>query len=763
MMANERLATLGLVAATTAGATFVVLIAGSFGPVVFRLGYDAIAVGALVPWLVFAAVHGRGLPSSRLMTVIGACLAAFAISTVTSRAPRLSLEMLGYAVLLAGLYLLAVALMRRPTLRVHFARVALLMCAIVCLFYVVEVLQAWQTWWDLVGRPAIPPLRPAYAGFNLSSPNPVAALVLLLLGFALATVEFRGRAGAFTAALLVVLVATVVLLTGSRGAWLGTAVALIVTGVAALLTNSGARRRATAFVRSRLGAVGGSVLALLLVAAAAFVVISGRLSLAGGGREVFAAVSLRMFQSSPLTGTGPGTWSVLRAGNTTAGQLDAYVPHAHSVYWQLLAEFGLLGVAAGVVGALVLGSLIVRALRSDDTSRGRIALAALFGVVLLAVHQAVDMFMNIPPLLFAIALPIAWLDATTEKTQARARSIAWRGPGVLRQRGLPLAMAGATSLIAAGLFAMEGTTIAYLPAVAAADSGNWVQATALARRAADADPDVAAYQFTLGLSAANAGDLPLAESALTKSATADDYTYAWLNLAAVRWRLGDADGARAALSSAERLGLQRPTVALPAGWLRQQLGDQPAAIADYSAALSSAPTLAADPFWMSTADLQSTWLIVWATVQATAEARTLLVLDLAAGRFDLAAPVATILANGDRALYEQVIPAWQGDADAWDALQALAAERPADGDTLAWCQLIAEQRRDQAAIDRYRLWIEINGSPLGTRPQFARVTTAMTQPVPPSVFDSYELLYRRPVPAAQIVGLLPQVAWQGGP
>ena len=64
------------------------------------------------------------------------CLTVFAISTVTSRNPRLSIEMLGYAVLLFEVYLLLVALMRRPALRLHFERLALLFCVVVCVLLV---------------------------------------------------------------------------------------------------------------------------------------------------------------------------------------------------------------------------------------------------------------------------------------------------------------------------------------------------------------------------------------------------------------------------------------------------------------------------------------------------------------------------------------------------------------------------------------------------------------------------------------------------
>ena len=760
----ERLATAGLVVATTAGATFAVLV-GGFGLLEFRLVFDTAAAVALVGWLTLAALHRSPLPSSRLTPAILACLTAFAVSTITSRAPRLSLEMFGYAVLLAEIYLLLVALMRRTRLRAHFARLALALCGIVCLLYLLQVFSAWREWWGLIGRLAVPPLRPAYLGLTLGSPNPLAALVLLLLVFGLFAADLRGRVSRVAAATVVLLVAAVVLLTASRGAWLGAAVGGAITGLAAITLIPGARGLAASLARSRTGLAGAAVLLLFLAAAAALVARSGRLVLDDPGRDAFAAASLRMFQSSPLTGVGPGTWQVLREGYTLPGQYDAYVPHAHSIYWQTLAEFGLLGVVAGALVAISLALMILRALRSGDPSRRRVALAALFGVVLLAAHQVVDMFMNVPAILLAIALPLAWLDAVAPN-DADARR--WVGrprlvvPGWVRQRALPLAMAVITCAMVVGLLRMEGVTGVAVRAVAAADSGDWADAAKLAGQAAAADPDLTGYQFTLGIAAANAGDLPVAETALARSAAADDSTFAWLDLDAVRWRLGDVNGTRLALSGAERLGLGRPKVALAAGWLRQQLGDRQEALDDYVATLAGAPTLAGDPFWSPAAAAGEIWPSVWAAAQAALGGRALLVLDLTAGRPDLATPVAAGLAQGDPALYSLVIAAWDGDADAWAALEALAAAHPLDADVVGWCELVAGQRHDQAAIGRYGRWAELNDSP-ASLPAFARVTTGLAPTASPSVFDDYALLYRRPVPPDQIVGILPQLAWQAEP
>ena len=48
----------------------------------------------------------------------------------------------------------------------------------------------------------------------------------------------------------------------------------------------------------------------------------------------------------PLTGQGPGSWAPDRIAFTDASEIDYYIPHAHNVPAQTLAEFGLVGVVA---------------------------------------------------------------------------------------------------------------------------------------------------------------------------------------------------------------------------------------------------------------------------------------------------------------------------------------------------------------------------------------------------------------------------------
>lgn len=764
MTLSRRLPTLLLVLATTAGATYTILIAagsGSLDVPALRLVYDAMAAAALLPWLVISVVRPDWRPRSQLLPAIGLVIVVFAISSATSRVPRLSFEMLGYAVLLAEVYLLLVALMRRPLIRAHLARLALVMCVVVTTLYVIEVVNAWRIWWDLVGRIAIPPLRPAYLGLHLS-PNPLATVVLALGAFGLATSGFRGGPGRLVTAAVFLLVLAAVFISGSRGAWLGTALAIAAVVGAAVLVRPENRQQALVHLRSRSAVIALIVGAPVVLAGGALAAMSGRLSLDDGGfRDGFTRASLQMFQESPLTGVGPGTWGPLRASYTPAPDLDLYIPHAHSVYVQTLAEFGLAGGVAAVALVLALARLLWPAMRSPDPSRRRVGYAALFAIVVLAGQQYADMLMNVPAVVLSVVLPIAWLDATAQPAPGSepvqpTKSITWRG-------ALPLGAAVVTGVILIGLVRIEGLAGTASEGVDAALDQQWRRASDLAAVAADGDPDVALYQFQLGVSAANAGDLALAESALEAGAARDDYRYAWLDLAAVRWRLGDEPGARDALARAERLGLQRAALAVAAGWLRQQLGDADVATADYAAAVEQMPSLAGDPFWSSESGPEGGLDAILEIVGDRASPAAMLQIHLVIGDMALAQQDVDALAIVDPVLYPRLIPAWNGDEAAWTTLRAHAAARPLDQNLLSWCRFLAAYRGDRELVANYGVWLAIVSSPDALYPPIGRIQFDRSEELSASFLDNYGTLYRRQIPPAQVVNLLPQLVLQDHP
>jgi O-antigen ligase/tetratricopeptide (TPR) repeat protein len=758
----QRLAAALLVVLITIGALYAVMVAGGsawFWNRGVRIAYDAGTLAVLVPWLAIAAVRPSWRPSSRLMPALLGCLVAFLVTSVTSRIPRMSAEMLGYAVMLAGLYLLLVAFMRRQALRRHFERLALALCVGVCSLYLVENVGQWLDWWGLVGRVAIPPLRPSYLGVSVGSPNPVATLVVSLGTFGLAALWRPGWLSRVAVGLVVVLVAVTTLISGSRGAWLGVAAAFVVVPVATVMTFPRTRARIGLLARSRAGAL-AIVVGIAVLGGGAFLAArSGRLTLDDGGlRPALAAASLRMFEASPLTGVGPNTWQILRAAFTASSNIDYYIPHAHDIYVMTLAEFGLLGVLAAIVAIANMGILLAHSLRALDPARRRVGLGTLFILVMLAGQQVADVLVNVPALLLAVALPIAWLDAAdlpdmSRDVPATAPSRSSKAVGAF----LPLGAAALICVIAGNLVLVENAAGTADEAVAAADAGSWRDATILAAKATSNDPGFNVYWFDLGIAAANAGDLQKAEATLARSATVDDYTYAWLDLAAVRWKLGDPAGSRQALSRAERLGWQRAPVAFAAGWLRLQLGDDDLATNDFAAALAAAPTLAGDPFWTSTPQLAQRWPALLSAAGARVGGDQQLQLDLAAGSLSDANRLAASFAASNPTLYDHIVPAWTGDVTALTQLVSLAERKPLDAQVVTWCQLIALHRGDAQLEQRLTSWANIQSASVVSVP---RVVFGSPLPVPNSGDDLYGSIYRRPVPTDLVVSILPQLDWQ---
>lgn len=759
----QRLSATLLVVATTAGATFTVLVAGGSGSLdigVIRVTFLVMAAVALLPWLAVAVWRPSWSPSSRLMPALLFSIAVFAVSTITSRAPRLSVEMLGYAVLISEVYVLLVALMRRPAMRLHLERLALTMCVLVCALYLIEVFQAWIVLWGLVGHIAIPPLRPGYQGL-LIGPNPIATVALVLGSFGLASHFGADRAGRAAIVLLIALVLATTFVTGSRGAWFGAGLGSMAAIVAALVVMPDVRPRLRSILRSRLVAMALLIGIPLAGGGAALAALSGRLTLGDPGyRAGFTHASLQMFDSAPLTGVGPGTWATLRAANSRPTDLDLYIPHAHSIYFQTLAEFGFLGIIAGVVLVIALAGLIVRSVRSGDPVRQRVAYAGLFGIVLLAGQQFADMLMNVPAVLLAIALPIAWLDARSFDDPEGQTSQPAAG---LVVRGLPLAMALAVGVVLVGLARIESAAGIAGEGVDAANSGDWQLAAQLSREALRQDPDLNLYRFQAGVAEANAGDLTGATRDLEAAALVDDYRYAWLDLAAAKWKAGDDNGARDALDRAERLGLQRAPVAIAAGWLRLQLGDEGRAITDFAAGLNLLPTLADDPFWDSASGPPGGIQGVVGALPPDTDPNVRLQIHLILGDTASAAEDLRILSPTEPELYAAIMAAWLGDDVAWATMQSLASTNPLDGTIVSWSRFVAMYRGDDQLSGDYERLVTITGSPNVASPFVGRISFGSILGSPLDLLDDYGTLYRRPNLRAQVIAPLPQLVLQDHP
>ena len=724
---------------------------------------SAIAV-ALGTWLIMAIRRAAWRPRTVLWPAFLVSLAAFAICTVTSWAPRLSLEYVAYAVICTSLYLLLVRLLAHPWFQPRIGGLAVLLCLAMGFEYVVFCLAHWISWWSALGRLAVPPLRPQFEGLSYGNPSAVATMMLLLCPAAIAYLGTSGVSRRFLVALLLALTAAVALLTGSRGAWLGAFVgcgALTVGLLFAADTRAAVIRAATS--RTGKWAIAGIAVTCVMIAAILAPTLMARaLQSDGGYRLSFFLAAIEMFASSPLVGSGPGTWVARRLAFTNgATGADLYIPHAHDIYLQTLAEFGVLGLVAGIVVVAALAWLVFQAIISHDAVRRRYGWASLFALAYLGGHQLVDFYPNFPAVMFALALSVGFLDATSGPSPVDR----WVASCAAASRALSRVAAPALviALVAALGFTSwsESVALGEAQAVAQVNAGKTSEALLQAESAVAADPAMTPYQFTLGVAAADAGDLQTAEGAFQTVATRDDFPEAWLDLAAVYLRLGNPSGARSALRQAMRVGWQQSLVSVAAGDLYMRLGDANDAALAIAHAYVLAPELAADPYWSSRRRLRMAADRAVAEAVATSPKDVAYRVLMAAGRTVEAESVAAQLSVGSTPalLY---VRAWNGDRSALSQLAAYALAHPYDS-AVNLAGLAAERLGDQALANR----MDGIASQQGVGVTRARLLLTIAQtcgpcPQPPGadaqLYGFYT--YRRPIPADLLVLDLPRLAYR---
>ena len=640
---------------------------------------------------------------------------------------------------------------------------AVILCGVVGVLYVAVCLGRWLTWWDLVGDLAVPPLRPGFANLVWGNPSAVMTIEVLLWSSAVARLGWGTRGRRVTVILLTLLMLAVAVLSGSRAGWLGFGIAVVAIAVVLGLM-SGTRTRLLAAMRRPATLVGAVAVGMvgLVTAVALGPAITGRVT--SGGEELrttFYAAALGMGADAPFAGLGPGMWVAERIAYTGAGTPDYYIPHAHNVYLQTFAELGIVGLAAGLVAILCLVWLFAGAIRDEDQTRRRVGWCALFATVYFGAHQLLDFYPNMPAALFAFALPIAWLDATSDRSIVALRPM--RAPGRATAIGLLVAC-----VVAAGTLAWyESSAWRLSSAVAAADEGDWGRAFASATLAAGQDPAMPANQFVLGLAAANTGDLPAAARAFQASAAADDLPVAWLDLAAVQAASGDEAAARVSLRNALRLGDQQAAVAFAAGDLLLRLGDVSAAHDAFVTAIRLAPSLAGDPHWASSPAVAALWPTILQDALASMPGEQGFDAALSAGDVEQARAIASDIADpGFRELALMVIAAWTGDGPAYSDLAARAASMPRDIPTVVWAGRVAARRGDDRDAERYRAWAEILVGGLGATVREIRVggpaVTAADDVAGISGLYYGHYTYRRPTPANQLVPDLPHLVYQIG-
>jgi O-antigen ligase len=695
-----RLLASALIAVGTAYVFFIGGLPAGTGLAQLRMVSLVIIAVALAAWAIAARRDPSWRPRSVLLPALAASVLAMAMSTVFSRSPRVSVEYLVFAVLLAALYLLLVRLMAQPRLRQRILVVAAGSGTFIALAFLGVVALLWVQFWTLLGGWAVPPSRPSAEALIFTTPNLVAPMVVLLGSILIGLVAGRSRMARAVRVASVILIAASLLMTGSRGSWIGAIVGCLSLGVA--FAYAGGLYSAVLPVWSRIRGVGPvwlTVAGLALIAVGVLVAPAfiGRFADSGGNRLTFWRIALQLFQESPLTGAGPGLWGASRIAYTLPTEGDEYVPLAHNLYMQTLGELGLVGLGAGIVVVLTLLWLLRDALRDRDPLRRRWALVLAFTSGYFAAHQLVDAFVNIPATFLAFGIPVALLDATAE-----------RRPGLLPTwstaiTSKPIRIVGGIAVAAALLVALlvEAIGLRHAEAVALANEGRWAEANAVAAMVVASDPGMPAYWLTAGLAAAHVGDYRTAADRFKRIAEIGDLPQAWLDLADAYAHLGENALAHDALVRSLRLGWQQVAVNLVATEVAIRLGDMDLATETAAHALGASPSLADDPWWT---DDQQRSQIFEAARDAIAEGSgpaAAWPVALYARDLEGATAMAEMLDAGNREDALDVIAAWRGDPGAVDSLKAACLARADETALLTWCARVAAKLGTQDAT-RFR-------------------------------------------------------------
>jgi O-antigen ligase len=669
---------------------------------------QVIGIAVLGGWLAISLVRREWRPRTPLLVPLALASAAYLASALVSQRPRLSLEPtiagLGWA--LAFLFL--TRLLSMPWFRARGAVLMTAFVAIVAIGYLIQVGDEWITWWGLIGRFAVPPLRPSFAALFLGSPNLIATALMLWapLVIVLALARYPRWIGVALAAAS----ATAVFVSGSRGAYLGiglggvSALGLLATrrGSLRAMANSlagGVRRRPIALVPG--------VLAIALGAAFAPSVI---LRFAQGGGDLRIDLwksAMTIFGEHPILGAGPGTWVQLKVAANPPGVPNLILPHAHDMYVQAAAELGIVGLLALGLLAVAIFRRLWAGWRSD---RWLEAGAVIVSLAALAGQSLVDNFSNLPFICLMVVTLVAWVDGglvLDEDAPAVARRAGARPTLDRWQRGPLVPVVGLIAIVVAipTLLRVDQAATTAQQGNEAALAGHWEIALDDFEAARAEDPGFTQYEIQTAGALARVARTAEARDLLAHAVKTDPVAVNVIGLASLEADLGDRESALAHVREAIEFGIGEPVVALNAGLVAERLGETELALEQLADAIAWDPPLARPELWTYPPRTISSASIISAARAKVDGLTAALILAYAGDAVGAREELSALPPSGVRDTYLAATE-WlaSGPAVALHDLELRLQADPNDWFAAAWAARIAHLHGMAAVEDRYERW-----------------------------------------------------------
>ncbi|MHB8491839.1 MAG: O-antigen ligase family protein, partial [Solirubrobacteraceae bacterium] len=282
------------------------------------------------------------------------------------------------------------------------------------------------------------------------------------------------------------------------------------------------------------------------------------LAFSGNGRYQVWSSALDAFSSHPLGGIGAGTFQFWWAAH---GSIYSYLVNAHSLYFETLAETGVVGMGLlALLLAASIGGAVRRLRRADAQERAPLA-AILAATAAFIVAAGVDWVWQIP------AIPVALLLLAGAGTASRGVGLHGEERGRLAHAPGHSARSRAAWVMLAALGAVAiavplASAVSVRSSQAQARIGQLGSALATARTAAGWQPYAAepALQQALVLEQGGSFAAAAAEARRATDAAKTDWS-AWLVRSRIEAERGDATAAIAAWRKARSLDPRDPLFA----------------------------------------------------------------------------------------------------------------------------------------------------------------------------------------------------------
>lgn len=427
---------------------FGIIYASLLGGVVEHVPLLGIAhqVGAtlvLGSWLLSLWRSGRPFPSTPLDAPILAAGLVWTLSAALAREPRVSLVFAWVIWVHILIFYLLVDLTRRGQRYQQWIMEGLFMMGAVIVLLSALEMSAWyfgwpflpqfaQGWPPLFGLTVPPVIHEASLALNYN--NPTGAYCLLVIPLAAAGVVTHSQRDLRAAlGLLAVGLVGVVIFSKSRGAYMGLAAMvgmLILLGLLQAETRARCPARLRPLLDPRLLIAGAALAAMV----AGILVFRTLLLTKNPDPTSFSRIDLwyaatQIFHDHPLVGIGPRQFGAERLWylHWEGSYNSISLKHAHSVYFNVLAEGGILGLTTSIW-------LVVRGARlwwsgwqKASLVRRRRLVGVLIAMIAFAIHNLVDTFVHtqlmIPVLIIAAYLVAGELSEPEHAAPGRRRLV----------------------------------------------------------------------------------------------------------------------------------------------------------------------------------------------------------------------------------------------------------------------------------------------------------------------------------------------------